>query len=310
MRRVNDIALVTGARGSIGRNVAVALAHKGWTVHGIGHGDWGVEERLSWGIQRWNENDVSLAALRSLDIRPDLIVHCAGSGSVGASISDPYVDFRRTVSTTADLLEFVRGECPQATLVYPSSAAVYGIAEHFPITEDAPLRPASPYGVHKRLAEELVRDHARLFGLNAAIVRLFSIYGEGFRKQLLWDACRRICADETEFFGTGLETRDWLHVSDAGELMIRAADNAGPHCPVVNGGSGVAVTVADVVGELFDLMGKNDRPVFCGTERHGDPRDYQADISRAVAWGWRPSIDWRAGLSRYAAWFRKESGLV
>ncbi|MFS8050890.1 NAD-dependent epimerase/dehydratase family protein [Rhizobium sp. BR 314] len=310
MHRVTNIALVTGAYGSIGRNVAAALARRGWSVHGIGHGRWDVPERRSWGIERWIESDVSLAALRSIDVRPDIIIHCAGSGSVGTSLTDPHQDFRRTVSATADLLEFVRDECSQTALVYPSSAAVYGIAESFPIGEETTLRPASPYGVHKRLAEELVRDHARLFNLNAAVVRLFSIYGEGFRKQLLWDACRRICADETEFFGTGLETRDWLHVSDAAELMIRAGDHAGPDCPVVNGGSGVSVTVGDVVGELFDLMGKTDRPMFCGTERHGDPRDYQADISRALAWGWQPSVSWKVGLSRYAAWFREECGLA
>jgi UDP-glucose 4-epimerase len=306
VHRVTNIALVTGAYGSIGRNVSVALARNGWNVHGIGHGGWNEEDQLAWGVERWVASDVSCDALRRLDIRPDLIVHCAGSGSVGASIASPHQDFCRTVSTTADLLEFVRTECPQAAFVYPSSAAVYGIADSFPIREDSALRPSSPYGVHKLLAEELVREHSRMFKLNTAVVRLFSIYGEGFRKQLLWDACRRILADETKFFGTGFETRDWLHVSDAAELMIRAADHAGPDCPVVNGGSGVAVSVADVVGELFNLMSRTDRPVFCGTERHGDPRDYQADISKAVDWGWYPSIEWRTGLSRYANWFREE----
>lgn len=310
MRKVTDIALVTGAYGSIGRNVALTLTANGWIVYGIGHGDWDREEQRLWGVEHWVKGDVSLEALRDLRIRPDIIVHCAGSGSVGASITDPHQDFRKTVSATADLLEFVRSECPQAALVYPSSAAVYGIAEKFPIAEVSSLCPTSPYGAHKRIAEELVRDHARIFNLNAAVVRLFSIYGEGFRKQLLWDACRRISANETEFFGTGQETRDWLHVTDAARLMLKAAENASPDCPVVNGGSGTAVTVADAVGALFNLMGKNERPVFCGTVRQGDPRAYQADISRALAWGWQPSIDWQTGLSRYAAWFHKQSELA
>lgn len=303
-----NVAFITGAYGVIGRNVASVLAARGWYVIGLGHGVWSAAEQSAWGLSGWHEDDVTLTALRSLNLRPDLIVHCAGSGAVGASITAPHTDFQRTVATTAAVLEFLRVDCPDAVLVYPSSAAVYGVADHFPMTEKLPLRPASPYGVHKKIAEELVVEHARLFGLKTAVVRLFSIYGEGFRKQLLWDACKRISSSETIFFGTGDETRDWLHVSDAAQLLVQAASHASSGCPVVNGGYGESVSVRDVLITLFHLMGRQDAPAFCGTQRPGDPLHYHADMRRALAWGWRPEIAWQDGLARYVSWY-KQHGL-
>jgi UDP-glucose 4-epimerase len=305
----NRIAFVTGAHGTIGRHVASALAERGWRVIGLGHGHWDTNEQIAWGISRWHEGDVSLASLREMEVSPSLIIHCAGSGAVGASLTAPHADFQRTVATTATVLEFLRVACPDAKLVYPSSAAVYGLTEQFPMSESAQLRPVSPYGVHKKVSEELVTEHARLFGLNCSIVRLFSIYGEEFRKQLLWDACLRISANESVFFGTGDETRDWLHVSDATVLLLKAAEHASSVCPVVNGGFGAPVSVRDVVTELFRLMGRSDLPTFCGTQRLGDPLHYNADTRRALAWEWQPKITWRDGLARYVSWFKQVQGL-
>lgn len=213
------------------------------------------------------------------------------------------------MGTTATILEFLRVDCPEAKLVYPSSAAVYGVVDSLPMIETISLNPTSPYGVHKKIAEELVVEHARLFGLSAVVIRLFSIYGEEFRKQLLWDACQRIIASDSAFFGTGDETRDWLHVSDAADLLVQAANHASVHCPVVNGGFGKSVSVRDVLTELFRLMGRHDLPVFCGTQRLGDPLHYHADMRQALAWGWQPEIAWKDGLARYVSWFKWQQGL-
>ncbi len=302
------LALVTGAGGSIGRYTCAALAGAGWRVAGIGHGRLAPEDARAAGLDIWHEADVTLESLRAIDLRPAAIVHCAGSGAVGASIAAPHEDFQRTVATTAAVLEFARTGCPEAAIVYPSSAAVYGAAAKRPTGEDAPLEPASPYGLHKKIAEELIAMHGRAFGTRAAVVRLFSMYGEGFRKQLLWDACRRIRADETTFFGTGDETRDWLHAGDAAALLVRAIDHASPQCPVANGAAGEPVSVRAVLAELFSLLGRRDAPAFRGTPRPGDPVHYHADIGRALAWGWRPTVAWREGLRRYAEWFAREAG--
>ena len=303
------IALVTGAYGTIGRYVSLALVAQNWQVMGIGHGKWSAEDRRAWGLSSWIESDVSLGHLRALNVQPALVVHCAGSGTVGASIAEPHEDFQRSVATTAAVLEFIRVDCPDAALIYPSSAAVYGITDCLPIGEGLSLLPVSIYGVHKKITEELIAEHSRLFGLKTAVVRLFSIYGEGFRKQLLWDACQRILTNESVFFGTGDETRDWLHASDAAELLAKAADHASSNCPIVNGGYGESVSVRHLLKELFRLMGREDLPSFFGTQRQGDPLHYLADIKLAMAWGWEPEITWQSGLARYVAWFKREHGL-
>ncbi len=301
----NKKALVLGACGFLGRHVSRFYAAEGFDVIGLGHGLFSKEEKLEWGISRWYESDISVENLKKFGGQPDVIIHCAGSGSVGFSLSDPLNDFRRTVESTIHVLEFVRLFAPDARIVYPSSAGVYGVAEKLPISEESPLRPVSPYGVHKKIAEDLCRSYAGNFGSSVAIVRLFSVYGAGLRKQLLWDTCRKISRGEREFFGTGEETRDWLHVKDASELLFIAWNKASLKCPVVNGGSGSGITVKEVLSEIFRHFNRTDSPIFTGVTRSGDPLHYMADIKKAGEWGWKPKTDWREGVREYVEWFKK-----
>lgn len=297
-------ALVTGAYGFVGRHVARQLARGGWRVIGLGHGAWVREEWQKWGITTWHSADITLDTLIACAGNPDVIMHCAGSGSVGFSINHPYEDFQRTVVTTASVLEFMRLHAQGARLVYPSSAGVYGVAKKLPIVESQALAPVSPYGVHKLIVEEMCRSHAQHFGAAVAIVRLFSVYGVGLRKQLLWDACMKISRGENVFFGGGAETRDWLHVDDAARLLMAAGEHASTACPVVNGGFGQGASVREVLTELFSDFGKSDMPQFSGDARAGDPVNYVADITRACALGWQPKVAWREGVREYAEWFR------
>jgi UDP-glucose 4-epimerase len=307
--RQAPVALVTGAQGTIGHYVALRLTRQGYTVLGLGHANAhplaipvGTHLTLI-------EGDVTLATLRALPLLPSVIVHCAGGSAVGAAIANPHLDFMRTVASTADILEFIRTECPSAKLVYPSSAAVYGSTDRLPMRTTDPVQPTSTYGTHKLLAEQLVQDRARHCGIHAVIVRLFSVYGEGFRKQLLWDACQKIAAGRVEFFGTGDESRDWLHVSDTAELIHYAIAHASTACPVANGASGHRTTVRDILDTLIRELSPDASPRFCGTIRPGDPLHFHADIQVALDWGWHPTVPWPEGIRRYAAWFRKESGL-
>lgn len=294
---------VSGASGFLGRHVARVYSAAGWRVVGIGLDDWPEAEWRSWGLASWVVGDASVEAFRSMGVTPDVVAHCAGSGSVGFSFQDPAEDFRRTVGTLEAMLEFVRQDAPRARVVYPSSAAVYGVVESLPIREDARLRPASPYGTHKVIAEELCRGYASHFGLQIAVVRYFSLYGPELRKQLLWDACTKFGRAESGFLGTGDEIRDWLHVSDAAGLLRAGAEHASSACPIVNGGSGEGTHVREVLSRLRKAFPGAPPLTFTATARAGDPTAYVADTSKATAWGWRPSVGLTEGLDQYVEWF-------
>jgi UDP-glucose 4-epimerase len=300
---VADFALVTGANGFVGRHMARALAAHGTHVTGIGHGNWARNEWRRWGVAEWHTADVTVDSLTTYAGKPDLVFHCAGSGSVAFSMTHPQQDWQRTVGSTLAVLEYLRVQRPDARLVIPSSAGVYGAAEHMPISIDAALRPSSPYGVHKKVAEELCREYAQHFGVRLALVRLFSVYGIGLRKQLLWDACSKLSKGVMRFAGTGTETRDWLYVEDAAQLMMTAAQNATTDCPVVNGGEGLAVSIREVVELIAVRLGNSALPVFSGERRAGDPAHFQADISEALAWGWVPQHERKSEMNAYVDWF-------
>ena len=141
--------LITGAHGFIGKHLARWLARQGHQVAGLGHGIWPASEASSWGVTHWLNGDIQSGNLRLLQQTsgtPDVVYHLAGGSSVGVALANPREDFTRTVATTAELLEWLRVDAPQARLVAVSSAAVYGSGHDGPIAEGATLAPYSPYG--------------------------------------------------------------------------------------------------------------------------------------------------------------------
>jgi len=305
-------AWITGARGFIGRALARRLADAGVEVAGVGHGHW--PDAAAAGVGCWVNADIHAASLDLLLSRagaPAAIYHLAGGSAVGPSFANPLEDFERTVHTTARLLEWVRCHASDTPVVAVSSAAVYGAGHEGPIAETAPLTPYSPYGHHKAVMESLCRSYGDNFGLRTAIVRVFSAYGEGLRKQLPWDLCRRLAGGGRELAldGTGAERRDWIHVDDVVRSLVRVADAVpSAQCPVVNCGTGSAHTVADFAQLLVNAWGASCSIDFSGRARPGDPQSLVADVTRL-----RALVDFEprplaAGLAAYVRWFKSGAG--
>src|SRR6202008_948702 len=118
MPKLEKTALVTGGYGFLGRAVAEKLKRHGYRVVGVGHGRWADDEAIAHGFDVWLTATVSLASLATLDESFDVVVHCAGSGSVGYSQTNPLQDFYRTVQSTADLLEYLRLNESRGLLIY------------------------------------------------------------------------------------------------------------------------------------------------------------------------------------------------
>ncbi|MFD0671324.1 NAD-dependent epimerase/dehydratase family protein [Cohnella sp. GCM10027633] len=302
---MDKVVLVTGGMGFIGSYVAAEYAERGWKVVLLGHVGQSYPKPASARLTVI-PCDVTLDNLIAYAGQPDVIVHCAGSGSVNDSLREPLLDFEKSVRTTTHVLEYCRLHSPGTRIVFPSSAAVYGNASGTCMPEETPLQPVSPYGVHKLLAEQLCKSYANYFGLRIAIVRMFSVIGRGLKKQLLWDACVKVKNRDYLFYGTGDEVRDWIHATDAAALLYVAAGKASEACPVVNAGSGKGVKVRDVLLFLFAQMGCVARPQFSNGARKGDPNHYVADISRATGWGWAPKMDVVDCIEDYIEWIERD----
>lgn len=296
MRRT---VLVTGVNGFVGGNVARAL---GASCRVVGTGcSAGAPDASLDGYRQMELPDPCLTDLLR-EWRPDVVVHCAGRGSVPFSTRNPAADFDAGPRLVAHVLEAMRLSGIGARFVFPSSAAVYGNPQTLPVTETSPLRPISPYGYHKVLSEVVIRQYYELYGQEYAVLRIFSCYGEGLAKQLLWDVACRARTGAVELFGTGEETRDFIHVHDlARAVEVLIAGETGDL--TVNVAGGRQVSVREIAQLLLREMGADVPLRFNGQVREGDPLRWEADISRLRDQGFCPELSLEEGVRRFARWY-------
>jgi UDP-glucose 4-epimerase len=295
--------LVTGAAGFLGRYIVNEFATPGASVLGVDivspeiapRGEGISYQRLT---LPGAEFDRVLA-----DFMPDVFVHCAGRASVALSMEDPHADFTDSVVLTFQMLDSLRRIAPEARFVFLSSAAVYGNPPTLPVVETHPIAPLSPYGYHKRQCELLLEEFAKVFGMSALAVRIFSAYGFGLRRQVVWDICERALRDGSlRLRGTGTESRDFIHGRDVARAIVLLAENAPAEGEVYNVATGRETTIEEVAASLLDCLGLHVRAEFDGVRPPGDPANWRADIGRLRAFGFEPGIALEDGLAEVAQW--------
>jgi UDP-glucose 4-epimerase len=150
--------------------------------------------------------------------------------------------------------------------------------------------------------------------LKVAIARLFSVYGQGLRKQLLWDVCSQLerNPDRLSLGGGGAELRDWIDVADVVRALSLIEAQADQSRRVINVGTGSGTSVRSIVEMVVDAWFEKQpsRPsiVFSGEARKGDPQSLVADSTRLKSLGFDLRSDLKDRLSAYVGWFRSEAG--
>ena len=299
--------LVTGIGGFLGGYVSAWFSGKGWRVIGIDV----LPRTAIVGFpgdvyQQLNIGNGLLPDLMQVE-QPAVCVHCAGSASVPRSMSEPMSDFRANVSMTGMLLEAIRTHAPSCAAVLLSSAAVYGSPLELPINEEAELGPISSYGFHKRMAEELFAEYATCHGLRTACVRIFSAYGSGLRRQVLWDLCNKLVnANTVVLQGTGLESRDFVHARDVANAIAAVVERADFRGECYNVASGAETSIAELAQKLGAAMQLQRFIEFDGVLPQGVPSRWRADISRIQDLGFTPEVSIDCGVAEYAKWVLPE----
>jgi len=298
--------LITGVAGFLGRHVAQLFLREGWRVVGI---DEIPAEKVRLSEVAYHQfalPDTRLAELLHA-AAPQACIHCAGCASVGLSMENPAADFRGNVALVFEVLEALRCNAPQCRFLLLSSAAVYGDPASLPVTEAHDVRPLSPYGYHKRQAELLCEEFSRIHGLPTACARIFSAYGPGLRRQVVWDICEKVLSrGKLTLHGTGAESRDFIHATDIAHGLHMLAQSARCEGEIYNLASGREVTIAELADLVLARLGSSARPSFDGQATPGNPLRWRADITKIAALGFVPTVPLESGIDAMAAWAKAE----
>jgi UDP-glucose 4-epimerase len=240
---------------------------------------------------------------------PNQVFHLAGAPTVGQSFQNPHEDFISNVVTTEILLDALSES--KTHIIFASSAAVYGDSYDKGIKTNDILLPKSPYGANKIVSEELIKSYVNFFGLSATIVRLFSIYGPGLRKQLLFDCCTKLQnsskVSPLVLGGTGEELRDWLEITDVIFALQNIERLDQGKIKIYNLGSGSPIKIEEIAYKILSAWSEtnNLKPIFNKAKRPGDPFSLTADKS-SLPTGFSPSVNIEDGINRYVAWFKNQ----
>jgi len=294
--------LVIGSEGFIGKHSVRHLLAAGREVHGA---DLFEQPSFNYPYRKLSRLSPEWDELLQQK-RFEAVLNAAGSGNVPYSMTHPVIDFEANSLDTIRILDGIRKHQPECRYLHLSSAAVYGNPVRLPIQENDELKPLSPYGWHKVVAEKLCQEYTQVFGLRTAVVRPFSVYGSGLKKQMFWDLYQRTReADHVTLFGTGQESRDYIHVADLALALDRVISDAPMEGECYNLASGEETTIADVIKPYFRAIGYQGTYDFNGVVRPGDPLNWKADISRIGGLGHVNALTLDQGMDELGRWLKE-----
>ena len=224
--------------------------------------------------------------------KTDLIYHLAAQVVVPDSMENPINDFEINAGGTLNILEKARKD--DARVVFASSAAVYGNTTTLPTPETHGYSPDSCYGLSKVVGEQYCNMYSKKYGLDITIVRFANVYGincHGVIHDFLDKLSRN--PEKLEIIGSGMQSRDFVHVSDVVEALLLCGTSEVAIGETFNIGYGKTTTIIDLAKAILKILGLSEKTVITTTNVpwHGDIKTIWFDITKVKkTLKWQPKI--------------------
>ena len=295
--------VITGGAGFIGTNLVERLMRDGHTVIVVDDLSGGKAERLPEGVPLYRLDICKTEPLTALMRGVDVVVHLAALPRVQFSIEHPFEAQRVNVDGTLSVLEAAR-MAGVKRVVYAASSSAYGDQTEMPLKETFTPQPKSPYGLHKYYGEVMMKLWHDIHKLETVSLRFFNVYGphlnpEGAYALVIGKFLKqRMEGKPMTITGDGLQTRDFTHVSDTVDAIVRATQNEKVgHGEVMNVGAGRNMTV----NEIARIIGG---PVEYIAPRI-EPKHTCADTTYInLMLGWQPTIRIEDGITELKEQFK------
>ena len=308
----NSNYVVTGGAGFIGSHVAEALLEAGNHVDIIDDLSSGSRENLPKAAD-FHRCDIRSTEAAELirDVTPRAIIHHAAQMDVRRSTREPVFDAEVNILGTLNLLQAAGASGVEQVVFASTGGAIYGEQEHFPATEDHPCRPMSPYGVAKLACERYLYYFHVEKGLDATCLRYANVYGErqnphGEAGVVAIFLQRLLAGDSCRINGDGLQTRDYIHVSNVVEANLAALGRPGFN--TFNVGTGIETNVVDLYRCVAQSLGVDEDAVHASS-MPGEQRRSCIDSSLIRATFSLPApLTFELGIERTSRWFQSQDG--
>lgn len=307
MEEIKKTILVVGGAGFIGSHINKMLHQAGYQTIVLDNLSIGNQKAVTRGI--FIEGDIADTKLLNelFNQYPiDAVMHFAAFIDVGESIHEPYKYYLNNVANTINLLEQMRHHDVK-TCIFSSTAAVFGIPQTLPVSEEHPCLPINPYGASKLMVERILKDFDQAYGIKSSSLRYFNAAGgdpekevKNFKKResnLIPLILRSLKngGPPIKIFGTDYPTsdgtciRDYIHILDLGQAHIKAMERLwkGEPSASFNLGNGNGFSVREVIRAIEKVTGMQV-PFIEGIRRAGDPPILVADAKKA-----KKILDWR-----------------
>jgi UDP-glucose 4-epimerase len=311
--------LVTGAAGFIGSHLSRRLLADGHAVIGLDcftdfYPRWIKERNVAPLVSKknftfWPRDILDLEpgkALRDIEVVFHLAAQAGVRTSWGANFS---VYIQNNIQATQRLLEEAKA-ISLKKFICASSSSVYGLTPTLPMTEDAIVRPLSPYGVTKLAAEQLCFLYFKNYQVPAISLRFFTVYGPGQRPDMAFHRFFKAIAEGKPItvYGDGKQTRDFTYVDDTVDACFQALERGRPG-ETYNIGGGHRERLDNLLPLLEEICGKN-LAVIKEEKQKGDVLHTLADIAKAKAeLGYAPGTVLEDGLRKEWDWIRGLYGI-